>query len=112
MSREFLLRHFIYMESLGIGFRRTRQGTISSYIESTLVSKFAILKGFDGPFFNVSYETFEGVDVLVYYPPFWSSCSVFQNKIDCLKIDSANCGWCSLCEECMESKCLKFAMIL
>jgi hypothetical protein len=104
MSQEFLYRHFINMESLGIGFRRVRRGTGGTFIESTLVSHFAILKGFDGPFFNVSYETFEGVDVLVYYPPFWSSCSVFQTEIDCLKINGVNCGWCSLFEECMESK--------
>ena len=103
MTREFLFRYFKGIESLGIGFRRTRQGTLGSYIESTIVSQAPLSSVFDGMAFNNSYETIEGEDVLVFLAPLWSSCSAFQIDLECLHMNNSNCGWCSLFEECMES---------
>lgn len=82
-------------------------------IDSTLVSKFAIIpKKFHRVALDFSYEKIEGEDVLLAPSPLWSSCSGLKDDRECLQITTVNCGWCSLFEECMESMliwlCQKF----
>ena len=106
MSREFLVHRFNEIRSLGIGFRRTRQGQLGSYIEFILVSK-ASIKTVHKSAFNFSFEFIDGQEVLFAPSPLWSACSKFQSDFECLNTNGKYCGWCSLQEECMESTLLQ-----
>jgi hypothetical protein len=74
-----------------------------SFVDGTIVSKNSLPDFSDTSLFNFSHHTFEGNDVQFMLSPLWSSCSEHHTICDCLDI-SSNCGWCSMVEECMESR--------
>jgi hypothetical protein len=103
-----LLGYFHNIRSVGIAFRGTRQGKIGSFVDLTIFSNISIPSFLlYRSLFNFSNHIIEGSHVLINPSPSWSSCSADQTGHDCLRISNSNCGWCSLLEECMESKVLR-----
>lgn len=99
MSGEYLLHCYNEIRSLGIGFRRTRQGQLGSYVEFILVSSVSISKTVHKSALTFSYDCIDGQKIVLVPSPFRSACCKFQKEFECLNTSSKFFSWCSLLEE-------------